>query len=98
MAQHRFHHGLGDGGGQASTGEVAPTSTYLVSVSVGKFDVNSLNPAKPKLTKPAEGSRNKPLPFYTAMLMVIGSSNSRSTPAEGIGLKLLRYSAGVTPV
>jgi hypothetical protein len=33
--------------------ETAPTSTYLVSVSVGKFDVNSLNPAKPKKTRPA---------------------------------------------
>ena len=55
--------------------ETAPTSTYLVSVSVGKFDVNSLDPAKPKKTRPAAGSRNKPLPFYTAI--------TSSLPAKG---------------
>src|SRR3954462_1055986 len=38
--------------------ETAPTSTYLVSVSVGKFDVSSLNPDKPNKTRPAAGSRN----------------------------------------
>ena len=55
--------------------EAAPTSTYLVSVSVGKFDVNSLDPAKPEKTAPAGGSRNKPVPFYTAI--------SSSLPAKG---------------
>ena len=55
--------------------ETAPTSTYLVSVSVGKFDVNSLDPAKPKKTRPAAGSPNKPLPFYTAI--------TSSLPAKG---------------
>lgn len=47
--------------------ERAPTATYLVSVSVGRFTVNSLDPAKPKRTKPAKGSRNRPVPFYTAI-------------------------------
>ena len=46
-----------------------------MSVSVGKFDVNSLDPAKPKKTRPAAGSRNKPLPFYTAI--------TSSLPAKG---------------
>lgn len=47
--------------------ENAPTASYLVSVSVGRFAVNSLDPAKPKMTKPAKGSRNRPVPFYTAI-------------------------------
>ena len=55
--------------------EAAPTSTYLVSVAVGKFDVNSLDPAKPKKTTPAAGSRNRPVPFYTAI--------TSSLPAKG---------------
>ena len=46
--------------------ETAPTSTYLVSVSVGKFDVNSLNPAKPDKTS---ARRRKP-----------ATSRCRSTP------------------
>jgi aminopeptidase N len=58
--------------------ETAPTSTYLVSVSIGKFDVNSLNPAKPKKTKPAPESRNRPVPFYTA----ISTSLTRAGKAQ----------------
>ncbi|MDA0182542.1 M1 family metallopeptidase [Solirubrobacter phytolaccae] len=55
--------------------ETAPTSSFLVSVAVGKFDVNSLSPTKPKRTTPAAGSLNKPLPFYTAI--------TSSLPAQG---------------
>jgi aminopeptidase N len=55
--------------------EIAPTASYLVSISIGKFDVNSLNPAKPKRTKPTRGSRNRPVPFYTAI--------TSSLPAKG---------------
>lgn len=47
--------------------EAAPTATYLVSVSVGRFEVNSLDPARPKRTRPAKGSGNRSVPFYTAI-------------------------------
>jgi aminopeptidase N len=62
--------------------EPDPTSTYLVSVSVGKFDVNSLDPAKPKKTRPAAGSRNKPLPFYTAITSALPAKGKAQSAAD----------------
>ena len=62
--------------------ETAPTSTYLVSVSVGKFDVSSLNPAKPVKTRPAAGSRNTPLPFYTAITSSLPSRGKVQSAAD----------------
>lgn len=62
--------------------ETAPTSSYLVSVSVGKFDVNSLNPAKPMKTQPGAGSPNKPLPFYTAITASLPSVGKAQSTAD----------------
>ena len=62
--------------------ETAPTSTYLVSVSVGKFDVNSLNPAKPDKTRPAAGSLNKPVPFYTAITASLPAAGKKQSAAD----------------
>jgi aminopeptidase N len=62
--------------------ETAPTSTYLVSVSVGKFDVNSLNPAKPNRTSPAVGSPNKPLPFYTAITSALPATGKAQSATD----------------
>jgi len=59
-----------------------PTSTYLVSISVGAFDVNSLDPAKPKQTRPAAGSRNKPLPFYTAITSSLPTNGKTQSAAD----------------
>lgn len=62
--------------------ETAPTSTYLVSVAVGRFDVNSLNPAKPAMTKPVQGSPNKPLPFYTAITASLPAAGKTQSAAD----------------
>jgi len=62
--------------------EAAPTSTYLVSVSVGKFDVNSLNPARPKQTAPAAGSPNEPLRFYTAITSSLPANGKAQASAD----------------
>lgn len=62
--------------------EAAPTSTYLVSVSIGKFDVNSLDPAKPKRTTPAAGSLNPPLPFYTAITSSLPAAGKAQSAAD----------------
>jgi aminopeptidase N len=59
--------------------ETARTASYLVSVSVGRFTVNSLDPAKPKMTKPAKGSRNRPVPFYTAISSGLNPQGKAST-------------------
>ncbi|WP_354698500.1 hypothetical protein DSM112329_04182 [Paraconexibacter sp. AEG42_29] len=66
-----------------------PTSTYLVSVAVGRFDVNSLNPARPKKTAPVAGSRNRPLPFYTAITSALpakGKARSAATLGQSSGI------------
>jgi aminopeptidase N len=62
--------------------ETAPTSTFLVSVAVGQFDVNSLNPAKPIRTRPLAGSRNRPLPFYTAITSSLPAVGKKQSAAD----------------
>jgi len=62
--------------------ETAPTSTYLVSVSVGKFDVNALNPDKPDKTRPAASSLNKPVPFYTAITAALPAAGKKQSAAD----------------
>ncbi|WP_169738356.1 M1 family metallopeptidase [Patulibacter minatonensis] len=44
-----------------------PTASYLYSVSIGRFTLNSPDPAAPVLTSPAAGGLNTPVPFYTAI-------------------------------
>jgi aminopeptidase N len=69
--------------------ERAPTSAYLVSVAVGQFDVNSLDPRRPRRTKPTEGSGNVPVPFYTAItssLPAKGKKASAATLAQSSGI------------
>jgi aminopeptidase N len=64
--------------------EPSPTSTFLVSVSVGRFDVNSLDPARPAWTRPAAGSPNRPVPFYTAITSAMPDAG-KVRSAENLG-------------
>lgn len=75
----------GHGAGASSTfvwAEPSPTSTYLVSVAVGRFDVNSLDPARPVWTRPAAGSRNRPVPFYTAITSSLPDEGKAQSAAD----------------
>jgi hypothetical protein len=44
-----------------------PTATYLYSLSVGPFDVNTTDLRTPASTTPSAGGLNTPVPFYTAV-------------------------------
>ncbi|WP_210495967.1 M1 family metallopeptidase [Patulibacter sp. SYSU D01012] len=44
-----------------------PTSSYLYSLAIGPFDLNTADVTKPVMTAPAAGGLNAPVPFYTAI-------------------------------
>jgi aminopeptidase N len=62
--------------------EPSPTSTFLVSVAVGRFDVNSLDPARPVWTRPAAGGLNRPVPFYTAITSAMPDEGKARSAAD----------------
>jgi aminopeptidase N len=43
------------------------TASYLYSMSIGRFDLSSPDPAAPVMTAPAAGGLNTAVPFYTAI-------------------------------
>lgn len=43
------------------------TSSYLYSISIGRFALSSPDPAAPVMTSPVAGGLNTPVPFYTAV-------------------------------